>query len=397
MSDYRFINETGTVIADSATVLQDVQAEYKVIFGSDLNVSPSTPQGALINQTALSRIGLLQNNAQLANQINPNLAGGVFLDAILALLGSQRTSETFSTVAADLTGVPGTIIPSGSLAQNNITGTQWALISAVTLDGSGNGAGVFEATEPGEVTANPGTLTIIVSGVLGWETVTNNASATLGSTTQTDEQARNFRKVTLATNSTSTAEAITTALIATPGVSSLSFRENDADTTEVIDNVTMVPHSIYACVDGGTDVDVAAALVSKKSAGAAYNGAVTVPYTVPFSGQVIDVLFDRPTEIPVFARVTAKVGAAIQDPAFVIRESIVQYADGLLSGEPGFVVGADVSPFELAGAINRNEPTIYVQKVEVSYDGASYVTTTLPIEIFERATITASNIFVTLI
>lgn len=397
MADFKYIVETGTIVPDTSVVLLQVQNLFKLAFGSDLDVSPSTPQGLLINIFTLERIGLLANNAQLANQINPNLSGGVFLDAIFAFLDGQRTPASFSTLEnVALTGIASTIIPAGSQARNTVTNSLWELVSQATLDGSGNATGTFQAVESGPVTCNIGELTTIVSGVLGWETVNNPASEILGQSTQGDQQARNFRKATLANQSTSLAEAVTTALNKVNGVNSLSFRENIKSTPETIDNKLMDPNSVYVCVDGGLDQDIADALTAKKGTGCDYTGTVIVPTVVPFSSQVIDVKFDRPTIVNIFANVVASASAAIQDPADVIRQSIVDYANGLFSGEPGFIVGADVSPFELSGAINQREPTIFVSDLEISTDGFTFTRQSIFIEIFQKASIIKANINVSL-
>lgn len=60
------------------------------MFGQDLDISPETPQGVLITMETENRDAIVRNNAELANQINPDLAGGVFLDAIWALMGGAR-------------------------------------------------------------------------------------------------------------------------------------------------------------------------------------------------------------------------------------------------------------------------------------------------------------------
>src|ERR1700753_1714778 len=113
---YQYILPTGTVVPDTSGLLSDVQSEYRAVFGADLIVTPDTPQGVLIAAEALARTEVVNNNAALANQINPNIAGGVFLDAIGFLTGIQRTAAT-STVVPNVTlsGVPGTVIAAGTL------------------------------------------------------------------------------------------------------------------------------------------------------------------------------------------------------------------------------------------------------------------------------------------
>lgn len=96
MADYQFITSQGVIIPDTSTLRDDVESEFKSVFGQDLDVSPETPQGALITMEVENRDAIVRNNAELANQINPDLAGGIFLDAIWALMGGQRFDATHS-------------------------------------------------------------------------------------------------------------------------------------------------------------------------------------------------------------------------------------------------------------------------------------------------------------
>jgi hypothetical protein len=208
---------------------------------------------------------------------------------------------------------------------------------------------------------------------------------------------RAYRRATLALQGQALPQAILAGLFATPNVKSATFRENTANTTQVIDGVTMVAHSIYACVDGGTDLDVATVLLNKKSGGCAYNNGapgatpVTVPIVDPYSGQLYNILFDRPELIPIYAQVTYSGGQT--DPGTTIKNAIVNYANGLIPNEPGLIVGADVSPFEFAGAVLFYDTTIFIEDVGLSLTpGGPYTSVTIPIEVFQKATIDAASI-----
>ena len=87
---YDFIDETGVIIPDTSNTKTEVQDEYKAIFGADLVIDDESPEGLIINAEVEQRDSLAKNNADLANQINPELAEGVFLDAILSLTNSTR-------------------------------------------------------------------------------------------------------------------------------------------------------------------------------------------------------------------------------------------------------------------------------------------------------------------
>lgn len=495
--DYQYVNTTGVIIPDTAPILAEVQTEYRAVFGEDLAVTPDTPQGVLITAEALARTQEVNNNAALANQINPTIAGGTFLDALLALTGMQRTPATKTVVpGVALTGVAGTVISAGSQAKT-AAGDLFQTQTLVTLDSNGEATVDFESVEYGVIPCAVNALDTLVTNVLGWETVDNPNAGILGSTTQSDQAARALRTNTLGFQGVALPVAGTSALYATSGVTSLSYLENiNGDPMGMIINVTngatlsgttwalattgnitvgstdmvfiaslqevptpnpwpiakysttgnvtlsglgtqaggdwsgsmtggdivlvknnttasqngvwvaasgswtrqdyntaasvilgsnqgisMKKNSIYTCVDGGTDADVAAALLENKSSGCGWNGNVDVDLIEPASGQTYPVQFDRPTIRGVVVKVYTTNGNANN-----IISSVVDYANGLIDGLRGFVVGEDVSPFEISGAIVKQFPDYFITKVEVSYvSPISYTTNTLPIALNEIA------------
>lgn len=358
---YQYINSTGVIVPDTSAILSEVQTEFQTAFGSDLIVTPDTPQGVLITAEAIARDQEVNNNAALANQINPNIAGGVFLDAIMALTGMQRTPATKTAViGVNLAGVPGAVIPQGSQASTSANDL-FESDSGVTIGLDGTATVNFSSVEYGPVPCTIAALTTIVTNVLGWETVMNPAAGILGTETQSDQQTRVLRSNTLAFQGVALPVAITSALYATDGVRSLSFLENISANTQTIQGIVMVGHSIYACVDGGTDTDVAAALLENKSSGCNWNGNTSVTVIEPASGQPYTVLFDRPEVIGILVKVTTSNGNSNN-----ITQAILDYANGLIAGLAGFVVGADVSPFEIMGGISAEYPSYYISNVQIS-------------------------------
>lgn len=394
-NNYQYIDDTGVIVPDTADIQTTVEAEYKAAFGSDLVVTPDTPQGVLITAEVLSRDEVVRNNAALANQINPNLAGGVFLDAICALTGLKRSLATFSVATCNLTGVPQTIIPGGVTAKT-VAGDVFASIATVTLDNSGNATVDFRAVVSGPVPAVATELNQIVNGVLGWETISNPANAILGQAQQSDQSLRQLRLQTLALQGIALPEAITSALYDTTGVKSLTFLENVAATTQAIQGQSLVAHSIFVCVSGGSDDDVAATILANKSLGCNYNGSTTVNVVEPASGQTYAVKFQRPTAVPVLIKATVTVQGSVIDPNTAVPAAILSYINGEIEGEQGFVVGGDVSPFEIGGAVNKYYPTIYVKKVEITLasNPSGWSTDDIAIAVSEIATATAGSITV---
>ena len=398
---YEYINSTGVIIPDTADLLGETQQSFKSVFSQDLVVTPDTPQGILITALTIVKDLVVRNNAALANQINPLIAGGIFLDAILALTGYQRFSQTFSSVLVNMAGVPGAVIPAGITGQTSL-GDIFASQSSITLDSSGLASVNFSAVSPGPIGCPVGSLNTIVSGAIGLETITNPSDAVLGSTTESDDNAKIRRKVSLALQGTSLTEAILSAVNKTIGVNSSILRENRTDVTQVIDGVTMIGHSIYMCVDGGFDSDVALSMTETKGGGCSYNNGPGIPESVPitneYSGQVIDVLFDRPIFVQILVRATVGINQAIEDPVTAVRKAIVDYSNNMVPGTTGLVVGASVSCFELAGAVNREAPELFVQNMEISLiSPISYSNNTIPISVWQKAVIQQSSITVIII
>lgn len=397
MAAYNYITTNGVIIADTESVKTEVENEYKQIFGDDFVIDPNTPQGAMIAAEVSARQSVARNNAALANQINPNYSGGVFLDAIWALTGGQRLASTPSTVTATLAGVAGTVVPSGSQAKTT-AGDVFELVSNATIGVGGTVDASFQSVESGPIPIGSATLTSIVSGVLGWETVTNAAAGTLGQLTESDSASRLRRRTLIGLQARTVAQAIISEVSAVTGVKSMTFLENTAATGATIQGIVMAANSIWCCVDGGTDAAVGAAILRSRSAGSGMVGAVTANVTDPASGQVYPVNFDRPVAVPMLIRVTVRANSSVANPTLAVQEAVLAYAAGQIEGEQGLVVGADVSPFEIGAAVGRYTPALFVTLVEVtSVASGTYQTTVWDIDINELATVVQANVNVVIV
>lgn len=390
---YQFIDATGVILPDVSTLKTGVQDEFKAALGDDIDLSDDTVVGTLVTAETLARANVLATNALIANQLNPNIAGGVFLDSIGALLGIFRKDSTSSVVSSvTVTGVPYTTIPAGSRART-AAGDLFETTADITLQASGSGTIDFQSVEAGEVACAVGALNIIVSPVLGWETVNNTTGAVLGTATQSDRAFRRYRRDVLAIQGTSTVQAIQSAIYAVDGVKSMYFQENYTDDTVTVDSIEILPHSIYACVAGGADADVAVALLNK-DVGCNWNGDTSVVVTDPNTNRQTTVKFDRPEEIALIVRVTVKAGSGVSNVETIVKNAILAWASEADDGRPGLRVGGDTSPFEIGAAINESSPILQIRKVEIGLYGGSYQTTEIDVAINKLPTLTTANITV---
>lgn len=372
MAELIYLNDRGVIVPDTSNTRNNIVAEFKAAFGQDFVTDPETPQGVLVTMLTQERDNTARAMAELANQINPAKAQGVFIDGLFALMGGQRFAATHSTIpGVRVGGVPGTIIQTGAIVVSD-EGDQFRTTSTAILDSNGEYYLDVRAVEPGPIEVAPNELVTIAESVLGWETVSNVNATVVGRNEESDTRARNRRRNILARNTTSTNEAIISRLYDNPEIQSLSYRENYTPNTVTIDGVTLQPHSIYLCINGGVDVDIAQALLETKTVGAGYNGAQEVNIVDELSGQTYTMQFDRPEVIDLFARVTVSPSAI--NAQLTVRDAVGMMIAGDIQGDEGLIVGRNVSPFEISAAINFVEPSLFVRRVELSTDGTVWST-----------------------
>lgn len=266
-----------------------------------------------------------------------------------------------------LAGVASTTVPAGTVALDT-NGIRWRSTATVTLPASVD----FETVEPGAYPLQVGALSRLETQVLGLETVYNPTEGTPGTVEETDAQLRIRRRQTLALQGMSVSEAVTSALRALPGVTSVAYRENTSASTATIDGIVMQAHSIWACVDGGDAQAIATALLREKTAGAGFNGAQTAAVLDPHSGQSYTVKFDRPETVAVSVTITGRqTGDRSIEPAAVIPQGIADWAVGGLAGDPGLQIGTPVSVYEVGYAANAVLPGFQVTGVELRVNGVA--------------------------
>jgi hypothetical protein len=163
------------------------------------------------------------------------------------------------------------------------------------------------------------------------------------------------------------------------------------------DGQTLIPKSIFVFVDIPDTTEakqiVADTIFGAKGAGCAYNGDITVTVVDPTQGNSVLVKFQRPTVLSVLVKVYIKQPTSVADPATAVRAAIIEYANGFIDGEEGLVIGQNVSPFELSGAVNIQYPSIFVQKVETTLAAAPvFNTDEINIDSSQKAQIASGSI-----
>lgn len=375
---YQYNTDTGTISVDSADMLSDVQKEWTDTYGPNLDLDPATPQGTMIAAEATNRIGLMKNNADLANMLNPNLAYGSFLDAVCSFLMKDGRGKNLSTtgIGVEIDGDPGTKIQAGFRVKNS-TDDIFLISEDVTIGASRKAIANIASQESGPIPLPQGSLAIVDS-VIGWggTSVINSTAVVLGTKQLTDAQLKTLRSQTLFAMGLSSTGAIKANLLNVDNVKSVRIEENLTGKAGLVNGITFTGPGIWVCVAGAaTTADIAKALHASRQGACPYdygtnNGTPVdspngTPVQDPYSGSVYRVKFTRAVEKDVYIRLKAKKGTSSASEIAIAR-AIKRFADGFVDAEEGFVVGASISAFEVAGAVCREYPGLYVYSALVA-------------------------------
>ncbi len=268
------VDATGVRSQSLSDHRSDLERRFREAFGDDLILDPETPQGQIIGIWAQM---LAENDEQVVaqgNALSIDQAEGVQLTDLGTNLDIMPGEATRSRVTATLTGVAGTRVPANSRARNE-DGAQFRTREVAVL--SPQGVQVeMESVDEGAVAMPAGELTIIVTLVPGWETVTNASAAALGSASESDPDYRARYQRRTANSATGPKDALRAALTEA-GATQVRVELNDSSAPRTVQGITLQPYSVIAIVRGGTDADLREAMLRAKGMGVS-------PQTVLFGG-----------------------------------------------------------------------------------------------------------------
>ncbi len=112
--------------------------------------------------------------------------------------------------------------------------------------------------------AETGTITTIISSMLGLDSVINIGPASLGTNRETDEELRNRFRVSKYLKASNSIESLFSALFEIDSVEQVRIYENDTDN---VDSLGVPPHSFLPIVLGGLGSDIADTIWTKKPMG----------------------------------------------------------------------------------------------------------------------------------
>jgi len=393
------ITQNGIQSTQLSEYIAEINNIFTDVFGSNFNTDPETRQGQLIGFLAQA---LSVSDNSIVDMFNATVvytATGYQLDYLASNLNIFRKEAINTEATVDLTGVNGTIIPAGSLAED-INGNKYQLKEEVTIPVSGTISGIMVAIEEGAIILESGDLNRVVDVIAGWETVNNPSAGITGIPAESDAQFRNRYIQSVKINSTSQIGSIRSKLLEIEDVQDAIVVQNDEDDPQIIDNVSINGHTIACVVLGGSDQDVIDAIGIKKPVGIPTQGDVSGTYIDNDYYTELDVNFYRAT--PVDIEIELQISTSFSFPSDgidQIKQNIVDYFNGSFEASPGFQTGG----YSIADNVIYSRLFTPINQVigheVVSYTlgrlGGTLIIGDTVIDLNEIATISVDNINVT--
>jgi hypothetical protein len=388
---------TGITVDSTAAVRQEIAGNWQEVFSDEnatLNTDPESPAGQIIDSEAVAVSAKDSELAFIMNQFNPKVASGIFQEALAAIYFLSRKTAQSTVVECTLTGLQGTVIPAGSIIQND-DGYKLESLGAVTIPASGTITTEFATVDTGAIPIGAGTCNKIVTVIAGWDTVSNTNAGVLGQVVESRGELENRRRLSVSQNSHGSRLALQGALYAIDGVIDCLVLENRTNATVTTQGVSLISHSVGICIYGGSDNDIAETIYSKLDAGCGTNGSTTVTYTssdgVPNNYQII-----RPTPTNIYVEVTINLNAST--PATIeddIKTAIVNDFNGndTNSGNLRRGCGQIIYASSFSVALIKTAGVTDLVSVEIGLSAGTY-TNSVTMDADEEPILTADNISV---
>lgn len=391
----------GVVVPAQADVLTGVQADINSAFGGGVDPGLSTPQGQ-IAQSLAAIVGDKNGQiAEVANQVNPDVADGRWQDAIGRIYFLTRIAASGTVVTAVCSGLIGTVIPAGSVAQD-ANGYRYASTVAATIGPDGTVNVQFQNLTMGPIPCSPGSLATIYTAVTGWESLTNPGAGALGTNVETRADFEARRRNSVAINAVNSVQAIYANVLAVDNVIDAFVIDNPTDAIVNYGSTAypLAKHSVCVSVAGGNAADIAAAIWAKKPPGCNYNGNT--------SAQVTDKNYAQPqpvytvtwlTPAPTAVHIAVQIADADALPANIIdlvKVAVVAAFNGT-NGNPRARIGSTIYASRYYAPVSAVDGAVQILSILMGKGSDPVTSAALTFGIDELPTITQAHVAVTLV
>lgn len=383
------VTAEGISAPDYQTILDTLTSYFQQIYGSDAYLEPDSKDGQMVALVALAIHDANNTAISVYNCFSPVTGYGAALTSNVKINGIARKGATNSTVDLLLTGTAGTTITNGTVKDTN--NVIWRLPDSVVIGVDGTVTATAICSKSGAVAAPAGTITTINTPTRGWTSVTNSAAATVGAPAETDAELRIRQGQSVAIPSITPFEGVDGAIANIAGVTRHKLYENDTGKT---DGNGLPPHSISAIVDGGDVAEIAQTIRGNKGQGVRTWGKTSV--TVPDKyGNPHIISFSRPTDVPVYGKITLKVFAGYTSQIGVqIQQAVADYINRLMIGDQ-VLLSRIYSPANLGVVSGGNARYYDIQELLIGKSPEAVAAANINIAYDESASCKPENIIIT--
>mgnify|MGYP001596616831 FL=1 len=307
---------------------------------------------------------------------------------------SNSSGATADNILAGIASLVGASHPTliATIVGTNLTLTRVDEFATVSFSTSTNMGitkvqkiGEVQAVTSGPISAEPNTLTSILTPMSGLDSVTNPISATAGRNTETDEELRTRLRNTKFERASNILEALYSALINLTGVQEVRIYENDTDVTDAFG----VPaHSFKPIVLGGLSSSITQAIWENKPMGIRSFGDTTV-VIYDTQGFAHSIGFERPDPVPIY--ISMHLTTDSNYPATAesdIKSNLITFFDTNLG------IGDDVIYSRLYTPINLT-PGHQIDYLHIGTTASPTGTSNLVIPFDAIASLSSANIIIT--
>lgn len=362
------LTATGLTTSTQTELVANFTAAAQAIYGSDINLAASTPDGQWMMTFIQAVIDIQDLLTTIYNFFDPDQAVGVILDQRVAINGIQRQAGTFTV--QNVTLVTSQSVNLYGLDQVNTTGNrvytvqdsagnQWQLQTTQLGLVAGTSVLAFQAANPGAVLTTPNTITIPVTIVLGVVSINNPTPyTTLGINEEADATLKIRRQQSVALASQGYLAGLLAALENINGVTSAFVYENNTNAFDGISPDAAYPngtpsHSIWVIVSGSAAAsDIAQAIYTKRNAGCGMRGETSFIVT-QVDGSSFILLWDTvsPENLFIAFYVSSLNGTTTPNIADIVEDLPEIFVPG---------VAAEVNINELATLVQKIDPNSLV-------------------------------------
>lgn len=379
MSDV--FNENGLQVSTRPELVEELTQDYQTIYGEDINVDQSSPDGQALNIFAQGGTDIRELLMQIYNSFDPDNCSGRILDSRCAINNIFRKGGTFTTVPIDITTDRTVTLEGLDDNYNDVNatgytiqdsaGNQFILISTQTLQ-AGTTRVLFRAKELGAVQTTLNTITIPVTIVLGVVSVNNPVDATEGKDEESDYQLKVRRRQSVSIGGSGFLNGLLATVLQLDGVTDAALYENFTGSTDA--NGTPA-HCMWLVVEGGSDSEIADSIYRKKSYGCNMRGNITYTITTASQQQFV-AKWDEPTVQNLYIKFN------IVPTSSLVQFDIPAIKQYMLNAEAFRIgMGAETSSLTTLAqqAIDVNGGQGYAVGVLISTDNATWVEYIAPV------------------